>query len=61
MVSSELNDDQNLDTSTMANDSAFACEDLSFIIEDILSKRIENHTVPNLKGKHNLQVFQALI
>ena len=57
MASSELNDNQNLDTSTLANDSAFACDDLSFVIEDILSKRIENHALPTLKGNYYLQVF----
>ena len=57
MASSELNDNRKLDTSTLENDSAFACEDLSFIIEDILCKRIESRAPPSLKADNYLQVF----
>ena len=59
MASSEVNDYPNLDTSTIENDSAFACEDLSFIIEDILSKRIKDPALPNLNRENYLQVEES--
>ena len=46
-----------VDKYTNKNDSAFDCEDLSFVIEDILSKRIENPCMADSEGNKKLQVY----
>ena len=53
----EIVDVQNLDKCTEKNDSAFDCEDLSFVIEDILSKRIQNPCLADSKQKKKIQVY----
>ena len=60
MASSQLIEDPAVDVSTMQDDSAFNCDDLSFIIEDILSKRIEGDVISHADGKLDKQVCISL-
>ena len=61
MASSRFTEEQTCDVSAIKDDSAFNCNDLSFIIEDILSKRIGSNAILHADNKPNKQVRIVLL